>query len=531
MTTAGELLRQGRRDEIWKKYCGFLDLSIEEFMEIQKRLLMDQIQRLSQCKLGRKLLGDRVPASVDEFRQVVPLTTYKDYLPYLDEKREDVLPEKPLFWVHTSGRSGEYRFKWVPTPERHFREGIKGPFASIILSTCQRRDHFALEEGDKFLYCVAPLPYASGSMPYGLAGEFPFEFLPPVQKAEEMTFQERSEEGFRLAFREGLDVFYGMSSILVRVGEQFSRESGKVTMSAALLHPQSLYRLTKGLIKSQLARRPMLPQDLWTLKGLVCGGMDTAIFREKIKYYWGRYPIEFYGSSETGLTATQTWDYGSLTFFPDGGFLEFIPEEEHLKARRDPHYQPRPVLLDEVKAGQKYELVSTNYWGGIFVRYRVGDMIKIVALRNENLDIDIPQMVFEAKCDDIIDIAGFTRLNEKAIWQAIEDSGIPYQDWVLRKEIIEGEPTLHLYVELKEEGVRPDEVKEAVHESLKAVDSDYSDLEKLLGLKPLHVSLLPLGTFQTYLLERQASGADLAQLKPPHMNPSDEVIRRLRELR
>ena len=44
MTTAAELLRQGRRDEFWQRYCGFLDLSIDEFMTIQQRLLTEQLQ-------------------------------------------------------------------------------------------------------------------------------------------------------------------------------------------------------------------------------------------------------------------------------------------------------------------------------------------------------------------------------------------------------------------------------------------------------------------------------------------------------
>jgi hypothetical protein len=82
MTTALELLREGRRDEIWKKYCGFIDLGLEEFMEIQKRLLMEQIDLLSKCELGRKLLGDTVPTSVKEFLETVPLTTNEVYTPY-----------------------------------------------------------------------------------------------------------------------------------------------------------------------------------------------------------------------------------------------------------------------------------------------------------------------------------------------------------------------------------------------------------------------------------------------------------------
>ena len=90
MTTAVELLKQGRRDEFWQRYCGFLDLSIEEFMAIQERLLLEQLQLLADCELGRKLLGGGAPLTVSDFRRIAPLTTYRDYLPYLGEQREDV---------------------------------------------------------------------------------------------------------------------------------------------------------------------------------------------------------------------------------------------------------------------------------------------------------------------------------------------------------------------------------------------------------------------------------------------------------
>ena len=61
MTTASELLRQGRRDEFWQRYCGFLDLGIEEFMAIQERLLREQLQLLADCELGRNFLAERSP--------------------------------------------------------------------------------------------------------------------------------------------------------------------------------------------------------------------------------------------------------------------------------------------------------------------------------------------------------------------------------------------------------------------------------------------------------------------------------------
>jgi hypothetical protein len=51
MANAAEMLSQGLREEVWRKYCVFLDLSTEKFMEIQERLLMEQIDLLSKCQL------------------------------------------------------------------------------------------------------------------------------------------------------------------------------------------------------------------------------------------------------------------------------------------------------------------------------------------------------------------------------------------------------------------------------------------------------------------------------------------------
>jgi hypothetical protein len=50
MTTTIELLRQGRNEGIWKKHCGFLDLKLDEYMKIQERLLLEQIDFLSRSE-------------------------------------------------------------------------------------------------------------------------------------------------------------------------------------------------------------------------------------------------------------------------------------------------------------------------------------------------------------------------------------------------------------------------------------------------------------------------------------------------
>ena len=40
----------------------------------------------------------------------------------------------------------------------------------------------------------------------------------------------------------------------------------------------------------------------------------------------------------------------------------------------------------------------------------------------------------------------------------------------------------------------------------------------------VEINLLPRGAFANYIAQRQAEGADLAHLKPPHINPSEKVL-------
>ena len=523
MSREAELIVQGKNEELWQRCCGFIDLSLEDCMSIQERLLLEQIELLKKCKLGRSIMRRVEPRTVEEFRRQVPLTTYTDYEPFLLTKNVRALPAKPLFWQHTSGRSGEYPFKWAPVTSRQFEEIRSLLFACLAFSCCKRRGEIAYKRKDKFLYALAPPPYTTGALIHAAPYEV-FDFLPPIKAAEDMSFEDRVQLGFELALSEGLDLFFAMSSVLVSIGERFSQRNGSVSIKPLLGKPKTLSRLLRGLVKSKLARRGMLPRDIWSLKGLVSTGSDGSVFRERVKEMWGQYPLDVYGGTEGIIMATQTWDYQGLTFIPHLNFFEFIPEEESLKSRDDPFYQPETLLLDEVRPEENYELVITSFHGGPFVRYKLGDMIRIISLRNEQLGIDIPQMRFHARVDDMIDIAGFTRLTERVIWQAIENTGLAYEEWTACKELRE-RPVLHLYLELKEDGhITPEEVGASVHEQLARLDAPYADLESFIGLRPLEVTLLPQNAFRSYMLRQQAAGADLAHLKPPHINPSDGMI-------
>jgi GH3 auxin-responsive promoter len=527
MATAAEMLSEGMREEVWRKYCGFLDLSINKFMEIQERLLMEQIDLLSQCEIGKTFMRNYVPTSMADFRARVPLTTHKDYLPYFlrnPHAEPGVLPAEAVSWVRTSGRSSEYGFKWAPYSQEMVRKVGEFVVTCFILASCSGRGDVRLEPGDVTLYTLAPSPYFTGGViARGFEQELDPLFIPSLELGDQMAFEERIKEGFRLGLKHGIDLFYGLSSVLVTIGEQFSRGSGTTQLSMDMLHPQIVARLLKGMVKSKIQRRPLLPKDLWKVKGIIAGGMDTSFYRDKIEEYWGVKPLEGYGGTEVGGVAVQTWNHKAMTFLPDCNFLEFIPEKEFYRAVEDPKFVPHPKTLDEVTPGI-YEVVVTNLHGNAFVRYRTGDLIEIVSLRDEEQHIDIPQMTFYARADGIIDIGGFTRLTEKSVFTAIKSTGLPIEGWTARKEYKQNIPILHLYLE-SSNGYKTEDISQAVHSKLKEEDGGYADLETMLGINPLEVTMLKKGSFQNFMNIKRQAGAEMAHLKPPAVNPKDEEIK------
>jgi hypothetical protein len=523
MATASELLKIGKTRDLWEKYCGFIDLNVEEFLEIQKRLLLEQLPLLNNCEMTKSIMGGVQPTSVEEFREQVPFTTYEAYLPYLQDKIEDVLPERPLLWIRTSGRSGEYPCKWVPITEGFLEEIGKYCVACLTFATCKGKYDIAYEDHFKCFYAMAPPPFPSGAYAMAIRGEFALDFVPAPEEAEGLDFNARIRSGVNQSLSGGIDFIFGLSSVLAAIGARFAERSGGADVASLLKQPKAVMRLMKGMLRSRLARRPMMPKDLWNITGIAGAGMDTTVLKDRIKHYWGKYPLELYACAEVGLVAVQTWDYGDMVLIPTMAFLEFIPEEERNKSKKKKGYKPRTVLLNEVEVGKRYELVISSYYGVPFIRYRIGDMIQVNALRNPTLNIELPQITVHGRCDDVIDIGGFTRLTEKILWQAVEDSGVAYRDWVVRKEAGDN-ITLHLYLEPKDSHITPEETELRINIKLLELDSDYKDAREILGYYPLKVTLLPQGAFQRYADKQQAAGADLAHLKPPHLNVSDEVL-------
>lgn len=530
--TFQEKLRNGERDRIWQEYCGFLDLDMKEYMTIQNRLLMEQMQMWCSCPLGQKILKGKKPQTIEEFRQMVPLTTYEDYADALLLKKEEMLPDQPIIWIQTTWEGGKHPIKVAPYTKGMLQTYKNNVLACMILSTSTQKGQFDIEEADTFLYALAPLPYTTGLIPLALTDEINVEFLPPVKDAVKLSFSERNKKGFKMGLRRGIDFFFGLGSVAYYVSLSAAKMSegdktgGKLKKMFSM-SPSMLLRYIKAKNVCRKEKRQLKPKDLFHLKGFVCAGTDNRCYKDDLEDLWGVRPIEVFSGTEPSCIGIETWTRNGLYFFPDTCFYEFIPEDEMYKNMEDPAYQPRTICMDQVVPGQVYEIAITVLKGGAFARYRVGDMYRCVGLSSKEDETRIPRFQYIDRIPTIIDIAGFTRISENSIKSVIALSGLDIENWVALKEFTEdkGRPFLHMYVELSPDAVVSRAIsRELLKEHLtiyfKYVDQDYNDLKRILGMDPLEITILRCGTFKTY---EAASGKKLRHINPPVHDVQDLV--------
>lgn len=522
-----EQLQKQQYQEIWNQYCGFLDLNMEEYMNIQKRLMEEQISLWSNSTIGKTILKGKTPGNIEEFREMVPLTDYEDYADILLRKDGDSLPGNPVIWIQTTWEGGKHPIKVAPYTRSMLDTFRNNVVACLLLATSQEKGKFSYEEGDKMLYGLAPLPYATGLLPLLLGEETDIRFLPEVKEAVNMSFSQRNKLGFKLALQKDVELFFGLGSVAYAVSQSLASSGAGSKDLASLLKcdPHMLYRMAKAKRLSKKENHPIRPKDLFGLKGFMVAGTDNRCYKDELEELWGIRPMEIFAGTEPSLIGTESWTRKGMYFFPDSCFYEFITEADMEKNEEDPSFVPHTLLMDEVVPGEIYELVLTVLKGGAFARYRCGDMYRCVGLSNREDETRIPRFEYIDRVPSIIDIAGFTRISENGITSAIRLSGLPVHNWAAAKEFNENNrPFLHMYVEvekgaLAERAVSSEILKEILSTYFKYIDQDYRDLKKILGMDPLMVTILKCGSFGAY---SEKYGKTLR-----HMNPSRRELAEL----
>ena len=515
------------RDTAWERFTGFRNLTVEQFCEIQEQLLVEQIRTIGASKLGMRLLRMSKPRSAEEFRENIPFTTYADYTKYLDPVARKDLPSFEYMWVHTSG--AQARYKYVPYTRRAYTRMLDILMGGFLLSTAREQGEVRIGPGSTIMYNVPPRPYLSGFVAFGMERRFGLKGVLEPAVAEHMEFKTKVRTNFEAAMESKVDLIISLTSVLVSAGEQFEdsmalRKNGNNSRgNRAKLSWRAKLKLANAVLKAGLNGRRPRAGDMWDPKGIIGWGVDTPVFRDRVKDYWGVAPREIYACTEGGVMGVQSKGANGMVFNPYMNFLEFLPASEVARLEADPTYAAQTQLLCEVAPGEKYEVVISSYYGMPFVRYRLGHQIRFLEPSGAE---SLPEFEFLGRSDDRLDIAGFTRIDEKTMWQAVRDTGLPIGSWTARTESRDGKPILHLYAEA-DDGIAQAEAEDKLHMALRAEDDFYRDLEDMLGIRPLEITLLPSGTWDRYYDSRLRQGLELHYLVPPRMNSSEDDVSEL----
>ena len=485
------------KKEIWEQYCGFLDLSIDEFMAIQNRLMNEQLLLWKESKLGKSLLKKDVN-NIEDFRSEFKLTNYKDYADILLVKNDEMLPANSVIWIKTTWEGGKHPVKLAPYTSDMIDSFKDNVFACMILATSKGKYQYDIEQNNTFLYGLAPLPYATGLLPRALSMNVDVEFLPNVEEAEKMSFTERNKLGFKLGVEKGIDYFFGLGSVAYYISKGLCNVSGKKRSSK--LSFKAAYRYAKAKFNCSNEHREMLPKDLFKLKGFMIAGTDSDCYKQELEDMWGIKPLEVFAGTEPTCIGCEDYNRDGMYFFPDACFYEFIKESDMIKCLDDKDYNPKTYLFNELEVGGTYELVISVLKGGAFMRYRIKDVYKCVAKNEKGL----PRFKFVDRALDIIDIAGFTRITKELIDSVIDLSKLDIDNYVIVKEYNENnKPLLHMYVEVGKNSLLDSAYLKSILQSqlsiyFRYLDSDYQDLKKILQMEPLEISILRCGTFEKY---------------------------------
>lgn len=266
--------------------------------------------------------------------------------------------------------------------------------------------------------------------------------------------------------------------------------------------------------------------------GIMTGSMEPYL--KKLRHYAGQLPLlsADYGASEgwIGANVNPTLPPEMTTFavLPNIGYFEFIPIRDDLdQENADSTFlslEPKPVGLTEVKVGEEYEVVVTNFAG--LYRYRLGDVVKVVGFHNST-----PELQFVCRRNLMLTV-NIDKNTEKDLQLSVEAAAKLLAEEKL--EVVDFTSQVDFSTEPGHYVIFWEVSGEASEEALKQccncldrsfVDAGYVSSRKVNAIGPLELRVLRRGTFQKILEHYVGQGSALSQFKTPRcVGPTNKTV-------
>lgn len=239
------------------------------------------------------------------------------------------------------------------------------------------------------------------------------------------------------------------------------------------------------------------------LKGFMTQDSSSLVFKDEIKKITGSYPKTTYGATEIMIPTVASIEHpGCFIFDWRVLYAEFVPDDQKI-GNSEPIIKADVDVLDlsGVEQGKRYQLIATPYMTET-TRYVMPDILQCVDMGDDVLNSQLPVFKYYSRSDKIIVLHNFTRIVEEEITQVLKDANVPFMDYTVIKEQDGTHDYMKMYLELSKP-MDHDTVYRMIDERLTEFDRDWHDLKDFLKYNPLHLSLIPRGSFRHYLQNRE----------------------------
>ena len=506
-----------------------------------EKFLMKQLRCSKNTEYGKKY-GFADIHSVSDFQNKVPLSTYDDYKPYVDRMVQTgeqglLTGNKVDYFSKTSGTIKV--MKMIPTVKGSYTHYIRS--CSIILANLKtelkRKNRFIrygrgmnlIESGGETTPSGIKTGYVSG---YGMGRALAFAKYITCLPTEVLGCTEPIDMKYvkaRYALQDG-DLTYLMSvfmsaltdmiAYIIENHEILIDDIEKGVINSSVVMPKQI----RSKLEKQLSPDPKRAEELrkvfsygsnegiipkiWKNMALIIGigAGEFAPFTQKMRYYAGKdiaFHYVIYAASEGMIATVINANEEDYMMLPDSGFFEFLPENDE---------NAHPLLLNQLEAGKKYELIITNEAG--LYRYCLKDVVAGKGLRGKP-----PLRRIAYRKEQVINLAGLhmtmehttetIRLLEKALHTNINDYSL-YAD----NDHIPGRIVLFIETEDEISDESAEKLPQLFDSILAEVNVDYTHLQAECGdIAPSMVYVMKKGTYKEIREKKIQSGIAVNQIK------------------
>ncbi|MCU0565285.1 MAG: GH3 auxin-responsive promoter family protein [Oculatellaceae cyanobacterium Prado106] len=514
----------------------------QQVTAVQEQFLRSLLHTHQDTVLGKEY-GLADIKTVDQFRSQVPILPYSSYEPYIEriaQGEPNVLTPDPVVYLNlTSGSTGKQKLIPVTKRSRHslglanqasigfLTEALRQanrPLGKMLLTSSIQllgRTRAGIEYGP---VSVGSLRMSSGL--YRQVFAHPFVTLQPSDSLARhylcLLFSLRNRNTSLIGANFPI-LALRLCDYLESNAEDLIHDLETGTIAPWLkLEPglrAEIERLWSADPRRAAELRQILktegrltPQTVWKNLSLIItarGGTSDFYF-ERFPAYFGDTPVfgGIYASAEATFGVYPQLNQDGAILAIESGFFEFIPEDQWEASH------PQTLLPCELKTGQRYRVLVTNYNG--LYRYDIGDVVEVLGFYEQT-----PLIVFRHRLGGLLSSTTekTTEFHATQVMQMLQkEFNLPLENFCIT--LSENEVPAHYLVNIElltgHHLSDPDAFLHQFDNRLKQIHTSY-EVKRRDQVPPPRLRILAPGSFATVRQHMLQRGIPESQLKFPHI--------------